>query len=439
MTKPARTFDGTNDYYQRATPTTISGDSDTGTIAFWMKTTAADVGNNLSILRIDEDPGAPKVLFHGVNGAGGTYNFRLQTSGAAILYNANSNKELDDGVWHSILLSWNLDATPEVHFFIDDVDGEGTVFTAPQEGEVGWGTAEFTIGARFQGDRKYEGDLAQMYINEEFIDFSVEANRKLFHGDLQGSPNSFVCAKELLSDGSGPTSSQPPVFMIFESGAGNINSGDGGDFTTFGAPSVTTGPCETDVIIEIDLAVMTITTQDVTPVIILPTVGETVNVVTLDAQIPDNQLIPVEAVTVTSQDVTPEVGLDVDTQSVSITPAELFLPDFEQIDLTTINLITQDVEPLIIVTVEVDLATVTLTTQDLNVVEEVQTVLIDTQSIVLVTKDIAFPIDFEEFLTLTSSVLKTVKISNLRVDLRFVDDDTTELDVLKTHGSPRIL
>jgi hypothetical protein len=75
----------------------------------------------------------------------------------------------------------------------------------------------------------YEGDAADLWIAPgQFIDFSVEANRRKFI-DADGKPVS------LGADGSTPTGTAPAVFFSGDSSSFATNKGTGGAFTLTGS------------------------------------------------------------------------------------------------------------------------------------------------------------------------------------------------------------
>lgn len=136
--------------------------------------------------------------------------------------------------WHHFLASWNV-GTGESHLYIDDVldlyeetNTDAVLDYTRNVHEIGRITG---VSAGH-----FNGAIAELYINlAEYIDFSIEANRRLFI-DSNGNP------VDLGPSGYKPTGTAPIVYMRTPYNNAGLNSGTGGDFTINGSPSYTMGP-----------------------------------------------------------------------------------------------------------------------------------------------------------------------------------------------------
>ncbi len=131
--------------------------------------------------------------------------------------------------WHHILVAAQLTATPVFHFYIDDIAIAITFITGPDTGTITWVASDQGIGATpVTGAGKLDADVSELYVTNEFLDISVEANRRKFI-DASGKP------VDLGSDGSIPTSTAALVFHSGDTDAWHTNKGSGGGFVENGA------------------------------------------------------------------------------------------------------------------------------------------------------------------------------------------------------------
>ena len=133
---------------------------------------------------------------------------------------------LNDG-WNHVLCSGNL-ATGAKNLYINDVDkleSSGQTFT---NDDIDF-TGSMEIGRSADiTDKPFYGSLAELWFDDSYIDFSVEANRRKWYSD--GGT-----AVDLGADGSTPTGSSPLMYLHLDAGeaAANfaLNAGTGGNFT----------------------------------------------------------------------------------------------------------------------------------------------------------------------------------------------------------------
>jgi len=130
-----------------------------------------------------------------------------------------------DGLWHHILISWDL-TTNTFQFYHDDKQLSTTAnisvdddieYSGPRiDAYANLGVAAWDIGCG-----------AQLYLNlDTAIDFSVLSNRRDFNSKVSVN----VQPVDLGSDGSNPTGIAPTIFLNNPASTPIINSGNGGNF-----------------------------------------------------------------------------------------------------------------------------------------------------------------------------------------------------------------
>lgn len=133
------------------------------------------------------------------------------------------------GGWNHLLFGINLIGSPVAKFYVNDVAQTAPV-TGPITDSIAWGDViQGRIGAKTTGGDKWDGDMAEVYINNgEYLDFGVTANRRKFI-DADGFP------VDLGAGGITPTGT---AAIIMHSGATvdwHTNKGSGGGMTESGA------------------------------------------------------------------------------------------------------------------------------------------------------------------------------------------------------------
>jgi len=221
-------FDGTNDYLAIQSDLTGAADGPYVLVSFWFQM----LGNDA----VDND------IFY----PGGTFRMRIQREGSGVFNTVwrntagansficqstsgvNYNSTTNTG-WHHFLFAINQ-STPVVEMYIDDAD----VAASPSASSTG--TLEQTfpswgVGAQPNGSKKLNGDMAEFYYTNEFLDISVESNRRKFIS-AAGQP------VDLGANGSDPTGTQPLIYFrrapADAASTFGTNLGSGGAFSITG-------------------------------------------------------------------------------------------------------------------------------------------------------------------------------------------------------------
>lgn len=218
-------FDGTNDYLTRGAPLTGAVDGEDILESLWFR--ADDVGMDGVFSIMSRATGGQIQLTRDNNDKIAV----LLQSSAIVLFNtvgdATFNSTTNTG-WHHLLVAAQLDVTPVVQLYMDDAPFAHTPLTSPINGNIDFTVADWGIGGTEVGGNKMLGDLAEVYMAMEYLDISVEANRRKFI-DAAGKP------VDLGADGSTPTGTQPIMFFSGDTVGWHTNLGSGLGFTENGA------------------------------------------------------------------------------------------------------------------------------------------------------------------------------------------------------------
>jgi hypothetical protein len=224
-------FDGVNDYITRGASLNGAADSKSGILSLWIRfdvvsgrifCSATTLGG--SVVRFILEVAGNSTLSLGAANSAGTNILQVNTVST---FSAGAT-------WRHVLASWDL-AAAATHLYINDVSDKNT--TTATNDTIDYTVADWAIGAAASGLLKMDGCLAEVYFAPgQFLDFSVEANRRKFISAL-GKP------VYLGTDGSLPTGTTPLVYQRLADmeAIANFatNRGTGGDFTISGA--LTTG------------------------------------------------------------------------------------------------------------------------------------------------------------------------------------------------------
>lgn len=223
-------FDGTNDYLTRGAGLTNAVDGAI-TVSFWIKAGGISAGAQrilravtaaggntarLSITIEDQDLNSNTFSWAGLNTAG------------SILWNIISDTNvLDPTAWKNVLLSIDASsgsATRRMYVGDTDVEGGSPSFL---NGTLDTTIGDWYIGHGSAGANKLQGDLADFLLwTGTYLDFSVAANRNLFHSTL-GYPLQPSVAVAVLGT--------PDINLSGPIASWQSNLGDGGAFTVTGA------------------------------------------------------------------------------------------------------------------------------------------------------------------------------------------------------------
>jgi hypothetical protein len=221
----ATNFDGTNDNLLRGGDLTGNANSKVGIVSLWVKFGSGSDGQHGAMVAAQ---GSPHFLVR-KSAAPDTNKFLVSAFNASSSEILNllsvSTYTVSDG-WIHFLASWDLSAAAS-HLYINDSDDNNEVLNTNDT--IDYTRSNHAIGSFINQSQRLNGCLSEVYVNyAEFLDFSVEANRRLFvTSDLK--------AVNLGSDGSTPTGTAPIIYLPNPFGTFEENEGTGGDYTVTGS------------------------------------------------------------------------------------------------------------------------------------------------------------------------------------------------------------
>jgi hypothetical protein len=231
-------FDGTNDYLIRGGALTGAASGKEMSCSFWLKS-GVDGGAQHTYQGAD-DPGAGGNINPITRQVNNKLNTTWVTSGGTAVWLATTDEAIlvADG-WVNVLVSVNS-ATGARSIYLNDMPATLGSDTFVADALIDWDTVtNWAIGAQASGfASKFNGDMAEFWLDDNFIDFTVEANRRKFIS-IGGKP------VELGANGQDPLGAAPLVYFSGPTVDWHTNKGSGGGFTENGAlTDATTSPSD---------------------------------------------------------------------------------------------------------------------------------------------------------------------------------------------------
>lgn len=171
--------------------------------------------------------------------AAGNILVQAENTGSTDILDMVSNINWTDTTnWYCLMISVDLTDVNKRHMYRNDTDILGTVSTYTND------TMDLTeitaIGADTGGNIDLEADIGPFWYNDgQYIDFSVEANRRIFVSSDGKCPSTLANS----SDGDISGLGQPLIFLNNPTATYQVNLGSAGDeFTEQGTLAAATGP-----------------------------------------------------------------------------------------------------------------------------------------------------------------------------------------------------
>lgn len=222
-------FDGTNDYLTHGSGLTGAGDSKRFTMTGWLK--AAADGTHMRILN-----GSNRVYISRFT----SNQLRISVSSSVpvislFVVSSDDTMQIADG-WVNFLTSFDMADTGKRHLYINDSSDLNV--TTYNNATLDLDVASWGFGADASGaGNKVNGDMADfMFWDGVYIDFSTEANRRLFI-DAGGKP-----VDPDAASGAVATLGTPRVRFTNPTATWHTNAGSGGGFTENGALTIASPP-----------------------------------------------------------------------------------------------------------------------------------------------------------------------------------------------------
>jgi len=223
--RAATDFDGSADYYARGAGLTGVVDGKVGLFSGFFRLDGGDSAQQYIIINTGA---ATRVQRQNNN------KLRVvmeNSGGTAILDQYSTGTYTTSAIWKHLLLAWDL-GNSKAYMYVDDVSVGDTPGTLTDD-TIDYTVTNWSVGAATNGAGPVNGALAELYFATEYLDISVEANRRKF---ISANGNRVY----LGADGSTPTGTQPLVYC--SDGDASDNLGSGGNFTAQGSPTSITGP-----------------------------------------------------------------------------------------------------------------------------------------------------------------------------------------------------
>lgn len=229
---PSVTFDGSGSMRFTSSAVTMSGTGKAITICFWVNFDSLSA-DQMIIMGRNGTSGAPWKIYL-VGGFSGL-SIRLFNSSSTEVVNFGSNFVFTASAWHHVMIAVNT-ATSTAQLYMDGANQLGDVNIMTANELLALDRSDIYVASDDDISLRLSGCLAQLWVDDSFIDLSNSTNRAKFISG--GHP------VDLGSTGATPTGSSPDLFMKFVTGSLGVNSGaDGGTASTSGG--VAAGDCGT--------------------------------------------------------------------------------------------------------------------------------------------------------------------------------------------------
>lgn len=228
----AASFDGANDYATRGAGLTGAADSKKFTLVFW---TNGPSGGDYILCSSGSVGGGVGRFFSQKRGANSHLQIVVQDTAGADALDIESNTTMAPaGSWRCRMISVDMADTAKRHMYFADSDVLSV--TKYVNTTLDFTDADWAIGAAANGSNKYSGGLAEFFFwPGVYVDFSVEANRRMFI-TASGKPVDPTVALAALG--------APAIYFHLDDGetannfvANNDGGATGGAFTVTGALS----------------------------------------------------------------------------------------------------------------------------------------------------------------------------------------------------------
>ena len=230
ITSGGTAFGGSGDYYSRSSDLLNNANGKEGLLSCWVRLTGGD-GQHMFVL---QSTGTHLLFYRNIfnqwemRGRDTDSNIDLR-----LISSPTYTVESTNGAWSHILISWDL-AAGAAHLYVDDVDVENSGVTIKNDDVLDYTQSAWGVGALgASGANKLNGVTAYLSLSLEYLDITVEGNRRKFRSGA-GRP------VDLGINGEIPTTNVPIIYL--PKGDATGNRGYGGQFTTVGHPVPTLGP-----------------------------------------------------------------------------------------------------------------------------------------------------------------------------------------------------
>lgn len=209
--------------YMTVSPVSNISDNTKGAMVGWINLDGGDA----TLMKIITNNGVKVELNRN---AANKFQLLLEDSSGTQLVDVVSTSSFIAGAtWRCVMASWELGNIPKVEFYVGDAD-EANITTL-LSGTVDYTETLWGFAADNDGTNELNGATTDFWFSlDEFIDFSVQANRRLFFG----SGGEAIYTGD---NGELPTGSSPDFYFTGDNTEYNLNKGTASDFTVTGSPA----------------------------------------------------------------------------------------------------------------------------------------------------------------------------------------------------------
>ena len=220
-TVPMVVFDGSNDFLGITEGTLGAADSKFVLISFWIKFIA---GNGDQIRIMDGNGGKTAIVRFTDN----KMEFRFRSVAGGDVWATYTDATFLAGTLYHFLVAMDS-VNQETDIYVNGSVAAFTDVTAVVSNtDVDWTNGAVNLMAKSNGTFVVNAEIGQFYLSTEYLDITVEANRRKFI-------SAAGLVVDLGSDGSTPTGTAPLIFLNNTTSTWQNNLGSGGNFTETGA------------------------------------------------------------------------------------------------------------------------------------------------------------------------------------------------------------
>ena len=215
-------FDGVSDYLSRSSDLVGNVDSKTFTFSCWVY---LGVKNSFNMIYEVKDTVGKAQIWVGSTG----FDMAFSNSAGTIIMDITHSGDIPKETWLNILVSVDLANASNRHIYINDTVLSGVAWNSYTNGFIDFTCANHCISAQVGGGSKIKGRLSNLFLSHQYMDLSIEANRRIFINSDGTSTGNLL--QRLTSRGF----NVPILYLpMRDSATCHVNEGTGGNFTLNG-------------------------------------------------------------------------------------------------------------------------------------------------------------------------------------------------------------
>lgn len=224
---------GAGGFLQKNTAITGMTNSKSGSISLWFKpNTIPSGGNNHTIFSIGDNNAFLLAIANSSSLSNESRNYIAivgKNDGNVMMeLRTNTSNPISPNNWYHVIGSWNLTDNTKRHLYLTDIASLNVItFT---NDNLTWNVSNSSIASKYNASDKFDGCLAQIWFDDEYVDISNANIRHLFISTI-------LQPVDLGPTGNTPTGNTPLVYLNGDASTITINLGAGGNFSLNGSIS----------------------------------------------------------------------------------------------------------------------------------------------------------------------------------------------------------